>query len=210
VLYTRDSSAAVSRTATTLKAATGRRTPSSLISPTGSTSTTSSTSAWRDDALIEIALRALSSDDVHVVATTVAHDPERFEVPANAHVERWLPHGLLMRKAACVVCHGGMGITQRALAAGVPVCVVPFGRDQTEVAGRVTAAGAGTQVLPDALTLTTLRAAIHDAMNMRTGAERVAAGFARAGGAPAAADALELLLGALGGNEHRRAVSAHG
>ena len=30
-----------------------------------------------------------------------------------------------------------MGITQKALAAGVPVCAVPFGRDQFEVARRV-------------------------------------------------------------------------
>ena len=40
----------------------------------------------------------------------------------------------ILEIAACVVCHGGMGITQKALAAGVPVCAVPFGRDQPEVA----------------------------------------------------------------------------
>jgi MGT family glycosyltransferase len=155
---------------------------------------TASSEFQRDDALVETTLQALRTDNVHVVATTVAHDPERFDVPANARVERWLPHGPVIRKAACVVCHGGMGITQRALAAGVPVCVVPFGRDQTEVAGRVTAVGAGTQVLADALTPATLREAIHEATTMRAGAERVAAGFDRAGGAPAAADALESLL----------------
>ena len=88
-----------------------------------------------------------------------------------------------------------MGITQKALAAGVPVCVVPFGRDQFEVAGRVVASGAGTAVFPDALDAATLRNAIHDAMKMRPGAERVAAGFARAGGSAAAADALEVLAG---------------
>jgi MGT family glycosyltransferase len=155
---------------------------------------TASSEFQRDDALVETTLQALRTDNVHVVATTVAHDPTRFDVPANARVERWLPHGPVIRKAACVVCHGGMGITQRALAAGVPVCVVPFGRDQTEVAGRVTAVGAGTQVLADALTPATLREAIHEATTMRAGAERVAAGFDRAGGAPAAADALESLL----------------
>ena len=65
-------------------------------------------------------------------------------MPANAHVERWLPHSALLARAACVICHGGMGITQKALAAGVPLCVVPFGRDQFEVAARVAAVGAGT------------------------------------------------------------------
>ncbi len=47
----------------------------------------------------------------------------------NACVERFGPHGPILRRAAAVVCHGGMGVTQRTLAAGVPVCVVPFGRD---------------------------------------------------------------------------------
>jgi UDP:flavonoid glycosyltransferase YjiC (YdhE family) len=87
-----------------------------------------------------------------------------------------------------------MGITQKALAAGVPVCVVPFGRDQFEVAKHVTAAGAGTAVMPDQRTPAALRSAIHQAMTMREGAQRVAAGFARTGGAPAAADALETLV----------------
>jgi MGT family glycosyltransferase len=155
---------------------------------------TASSEFQRDDALVETTLQAMRSDDVRVVATTVAHDPQRFDVPTNARVARWLPHGPVIRKAGCVVCHGGMGITQRALAAGVPVCVVPFGRDQTEVAARVVAAGAGTQILREELTPEALRAAIHEAMTMRAGAERVAAGFGRAGGAPAAADALESLL----------------
>ena len=151
---------------------------------------TASSEFQRDDALITATLEALRDDDVHVVVSTAAHDPGTFAVPANARVERWLPHGPVLRKAACVVCHGGMGITQRALAAGVPVCVVPVGRDQFEVAARVSANQAGVQVLGDP-TSEALGAAIRTTMTMREGAQRVAAGFADAGGAPAAADALE-------------------
>jgi UDP:flavonoid glycosyltransferase YjiC (YdhE family) len=91
-----------------------------------------------------------------------------------------------------------MGITQKALAAGVPVCVVPFGRDQFEVAGRVAATGAGTVVFPDGLNTDTLRAAVRAAMGKRREAQRIAAGFAAAGGASAAADALESLAGVPG------------
>ena len=149
----------------------------------------------RDDALVRVALEAMRHEDLDVVVTTAAHESDRFEAPPNARVTSWLSHGPLVQRAACVVCHGGMGITQKALAAGVPVCVVPFGRDQFEVAGRVIASGAGTSVFPDALDAATLRRAIHDAMTMRAGAERVAAGFTRAGGSAAAADALELLVG---------------
>ncbi|PZR67703.1 MAG: hypothetical protein DLM63_06025 [Solirubrobacterales bacterium] len=122
------------------------------------------------------------------------HDPSSITTAPNATIERWLPHAALTERAACVVCHGGMGITQRALAAGTPVCVVPFGRDQFEAASRVTATRSGTQVMPDALTPETLRAAIKQAMTLRPGAQQVASGFRRAGGAPAAANALETLL----------------
>ena len=152
---------------------------------------TTSSEFQADDALIRIALEALRSDDVRVIATTAAHEPGQFTAGKNATVERWLPHGQLVKRAACVVCHGGMGITQRALAAGVPVCVVPFGRDQFEVAGRVASSQAGTVVMPEQLGAPALAAAIKEALTMRAGARRVAAGFARAGGAAAAADSLE-------------------
>jgi UDP:flavonoid glycosyltransferase YjiC (YdhE family) len=148
----------------------------------------------RDDALIETALAALRPEPVHVVVTSAAHDPQRFDAPPNATLARWAPHGPLLARASCVVCHGGMGVTQKALAAGVPVCVVPFGRDQFVVAETVARAGAGTRVLPGELDAASLRAAIREAMTMRAGAERIAAGFARAGGPTAAAAALEALL----------------
>ena len=114
--------------------------------------------------------------------------------PANARVERWLPHGQLLAKAACTICHGGMGIAQKTLAAGVPACVVPFGRDQFEVGARVAAVGAGTCLAPDALNAQALRAAVDQALGMRHGAESVADAFAQAGGAMAAASALESQL----------------
>jgi MGT family glycosyltransferase len=154
---------------------------------------TASSEFQRDDALVALVLEALRHDDVRVVASTVAHEPWRFDVPPNARLARWLPHGAAIARAACVVCHGGMGITQRALAAGVPVCVVPFGRDQPEVAARVASASAGTWLHPDALSPAALRTAVREAMAMREGARRIAEGFARSGGAPAAADALEAL-----------------
>jgi UDP:flavonoid glycosyltransferase YjiC (YdhE family) len=86
-----------------------------------------------------------------------------------------------------------MGITQRALGAGVPVCVVPFGRDQLEVAGHVTACGAGTRVAVQRLRADRLRAAVRGAIAKRAGAQRIASAFASVGGAPAGADALEAL-----------------
>jgi UDP:flavonoid glycosyltransferase YjiC (YdhE family) len=148
----------------------------------------------RDHALVETALLALSGEPVGVAVSTAAHDPAAFAAPANARLERWLPHGALLRRAACVVCHGGMGITQKTLAAGVPLCIVPFGRDQFEVGARVAALGAGTCLPPDALNTESLRTAVQEAIAMRDGARTIAAALARAGGATAAASALEALL----------------
>jgi MGT family glycosyltransferase len=130
---------------------------------------------------------------VTVIATCPSGKPPR-KVPSNARVERFVPHGPVLQKAVCVVCHGGMGITQKALSAGVPVCVVPFGRDQLEVARRVEHCAAGTSVAPSTLTAMRLRDAVRAARTMSAGARRMADAFARAGGAAAAADAVEELL----------------
>jgi len=155
----------------------------------------STSSEYQNDGeLVSCALEALRAADVSVVATLPSAGPPLVDVPANARIERFLPHAPLIARAACVVCHGGMGITQKALAAGVPVCAVPFGRDQLEVARRVEFAGAGTRLPARRLTQQRLRAAIDGATAKADGARRLAAAFAGAGGAPAAADALEQLV----------------
>ena len=155
---------------------------------------TASTVRQGDDRLIAVALEALAGDDLAVVVTTGAQDPDQFDVPAGARIERFVPHGPILARAACVVSHGGMGITQKALAAGVPVCVVPFCRDQFEVARRVEVAGAGTRLHHRRLTARRLRRAVSEAMERRAGAEQVARWFAAAGGTAAAADAVEEAL----------------
>jgi UDP:flavonoid glycosyltransferase YjiC (YdhE family) len=129
-----------------------------------------------------------------VVATLPSADPAGFQATANAHVLPFVPHAPILDRAACAVTHGGMGATQKALARGVPVCVVPFGRDQLEVARRAEVAGAGTRLPAKRLSPDRLRDAVKEAMERREGAGRVAAGYRAAGGAAAAADAFEGLL----------------
>jgi MGT family glycosyltransferase len=160
---------------------------------------TASTAYQADERLISTALEALAGDDVALVATTAATDPESFTAPPNARVESFLPHGPIIARAACVVSHGGQGTTQRALAAGAPVCVVPFCRDQFDVARRVEVADAGVRLHHNKLTPRGLRAAVHEAIGKRPGAERIAQAFSAAGGSSAAADAVEELLPAAGG-----------
>ena len=148
-------------------------------------------SEFQDDGrLVEVALQALAEEPFEVVATVPsAHVPS--EIPDNARVETFLPHAALLDRAVCAVTHGGMGATQKALAHGVPVCAVPFGRDQPEVARRLQISGAGTRLPARRLSPGRLRAKVTEAIGLRDGAARVAAGFRNAGGPSAAASAIE-------------------
>lgn len=152
-------------------------------------------SEFQDDGkLAAVALEALADSPYEVAVTTAAVDPANLPRPKNAHVARYLPHRPLLERASCVVCHAGMGITQKALAAGVPVCAVPFGRDQFEVARRVVVAKAGTMIPSSRLRADRLRAAVDETTKLASGARRISASFANAGGPSAAADAFEDLL----------------
>jgi len=152
---------------------------------------TTSTEYQGDDRLLQVALDALAEEPVTVIATSPARGSVGIRVPQNARVEAFVPHGPILEVAACVVCHGGMGITQKALSAGVPVCVVPFGRDQPEVARRVEVAQAGTRLPASRLNPTRLREAVRKAMTMRDGAARIARAFEATHAGLAAADAVE-------------------
>jgi MGT family glycosyltransferase len=152
---------------------------------------TCSTEFQNDGKLAETALEALTDEDVSVVVTTAGVDPSSFAPPPNARVAEFLRHGPILERASCVVCHGGMGITQKALAKDIPVCVVPFGQDQLEIARHVEVAGAGSRLLAARLRPDRLRAAIREATGKKAGAEHIAAAFAETGGPCTAADALE-------------------
>ncbi len=154
----------------------------------------STSSEYQDDGrLVRATLDALAAEHVSVLATVPAADLHG-PIPSNARVERFVPHGPILARADCAITHGGAGATQKALNAGVPVCVVPFGRDQLEVARRVEVADAGAYLARRNLRPDRLRTAIRAAMSKRAGALRVAEGFAATGGATAAADAFEELV----------------
>ncbi len=152
-----------------------------------------STSSIRqaDTILAATALQALSDEPVHVVATFPAGIPAGLPRPSNATVCQFVSHSLVLQRACCAITHGGMGTTVKALDRGVPVCVVPFARDQAEVARRVQMAGCGTRLPVKRLTARRLRAAVRRAMTMGDGARRVAAGFAATGGVARGADLIE-------------------
>ena len=154
---------------------------------------TTSTEFRDDGKLIRAALDGLRDEELFVVATQPSGDPSTFDVPANARVERWLPHSVVLPRADCVVTHGGMGATQKALAAGIPVVAVPFGRDQHEVARRVEVSGAGLRLPSSKVTPRRVRDAVRQARNKRESAQHLARELAAAGGATRAAEEIEAL-----------------
>ncbi|OBI17567.1 glycosyl transferase [Mycobacterium sp. E2327] len=152
---------------------------------------TTSSQQQADERLVRTAITALADLPVHVVATLPAGLPADIPPTRNATVVQFVPHGPVLDRAVCAITHGGMGGTQKALARGVPVCVVPFGRDQFEVARRVEVARCGTRLPAKKLTAKRLSAKVQQAMTMSAGARLVAGGFRATGGVARGADLIE-------------------
>jgi UDP:flavonoid glycosyltransferase YjiC (YdhE family) len=73
-------------------------------------------------------------------------------------VTRWVRHADVLPHCSAVITHGGHGTVLKALIAGVPLVVVPLGRDQPDNAARVVHAGAGIRLRKSA-SVSALRAA---------------------------------------------------
>ncbi len=70
--------------------------------------------------------------------------------PNNVTLLPSAPHDAVMKDISLVVTHGGHGTVSRALWHGLPLLVMPMGRDQDDIASRVQAHGAGLTLPPDA------------------------------------------------------------
>jgi UDP:flavonoid glycosyltransferase YjiC (YdhE family) len=71
-------------------------------------------------------------------------DPAEFgPLPESVHIERWVPQADVMPHATAMVGHGGSGSTLMAMAAGVPLVVLPLFADQPYNARRIAQIGAG-------------------------------------------------------------------
>ena len=94
--------------------------------------------------LIEPALAGLADLDVIVVAALGREvSALSVPVPANARVAEFLPFDKLLPKADVYLTNGGLGGTQQAIAAGVPVIVAGLTEDKPGVAARAAYHGLG-------------------------------------------------------------------
>jgi len=107
-------------------------------------------------------LAGLADLDLDVVVTVSnLNDPAALgDCPGNVHVERWLSLAALLPRCDAVVCHAGTGTTLAALAAGLPLVLVPQGADQFDNARACERAGAAHVIMPDRVTAPAVRHAI--------------------------------------------------
>jgi len=69
------------------------------------------------------------------------------EVAGNVRVGGYLPQARILERASVVVSHGGYGTVSAALAAGLPLFLLPMGADQPYNAERCITAGAALGVI---------------------------------------------------------------
>jgi UDP:flavonoid glycosyltransferase YjiC (YdhE family) len=108
-------------------------------------------------------LAGLVQDDIELIVTvSELHDPAALEFSApTLHAERWLPLAPLLPRCDAVLCHAGSGTTLAALAAGLPLVLVPDGADQFVNAQACEAAGVARSLTPAQTSATSVRHAVH-------------------------------------------------
>lgn len=119
-----------------------------------------STGAQGQRELFQRVLDAMESLEVDAIATTGPNvDVADLKAPKNVHLVRGAPHDLVMRDVSLVISQGGHGTTLRSLINGLPLLILPMGRDQTANAARIETKGAGLQ-LPSTATAAEIAAAV--------------------------------------------------
>lgn len=133
-------------------------------------------------ACLQRVIDALASLPVRAVVTTgPALAPDDLRARANTRIVASAPHREVLRHAAAVVTHGGHGTAIKALVAGVPLVVLPHGRDQADTAARVTERRAGIRLARTASSPSIAAAvrAVLDDPHLRAGARRLGSAILR-------------------------------
>jgi MGT family glycosyltransferase len=152
--------------------------------------------------VLPAALEGLADLPMQVIVTTGSNrsrdDLGIGHVASNITIVPWISHSDLLPRTDVMVTTGGAGSVLAALAAGVPLVIVPTEWDKPEIAQRVVESGAGIRLDPRHCTPERLRAAVTSVLtdrSLRAGARQVAESFARQGGADRAAALLVALVG---------------
>ncbi len=110
-------------------------------------------------AAVIAAVRDLDATLVATVGRTL--DPAQFGPrPRHVHLARYISQALLLPRCDVVVNHGGFSSVLGALAAGVPLVILPHGADQPVNARRAGALGVAIVLEEDQRTPTAIRTAV--------------------------------------------------
>ncbi|HEY6532231.1 MAG TPA: glycosyltransferase [Acidimicrobiales bacterium] len=155
-------------------------------------------STFQDQAdCLQRIIDGLATLDVRAVVTTgPTIEPDALRAPAGFSVVQSAPHSEVLAQAAAVVTHGGHGTVMKSLAAGVPMLVLPHGRDQGDNAVRVTSRGAGLQLKRSA-SATAIAGAVRRLLDDPTYSEQARSlgeAIRREADVNRAADALEVVV----------------
>jgi MGT family glycosyltransferase len=117
-------------------------------------------------------------------------------IPPNCVVRQSVPQLAALRRARLFITHGGMNSTSEGLALGVPLLVYPQSVEEAIIARRVQELGAGRKIGDREATPERIHAAARAVLVGRycDAAWSIARSFKQAGGAAAAADAVEELI----------------
>jgi MGT family glycosyltransferase len=102
--------------------------------------------------IAQAAIRALTREAVRVLVTLAPEHARAAlgEVPDHVYLSDYVPHSTVLPDSRLVISHAGHGIVMKALYHGVPMVLVPWGRDQPGVAARAEALGVAAVVRRDA------------------------------------------------------------
>lgn len=135
---------------------------------------TISSQEQNDTPLAEEALSALSNLDVRVALTIgPGHNISEIGfVPSNAKINHYIPHSRVLKNSVLMISHAGHGSVMKAMWHGVPMVLVPWGRDQPGVAARAERLGLAVVVDRNMLSNESLLNAINTVQNDKSFRDR--------------------------------------
>lgn len=139
-------------------------------------------SQQQDDVpLARAALTTLAAQRVRVLLTLgEGHaSADLGEIPANANVEAYVPHAAVLQRSRLLLSHAGHGSVMKALWHGVPMVLVPWGRDQPGVAARAANMGVARVVAREELSEQRVAVAVQAALEDSAMRERALAAARR-------------------------------
>lgn len=160
-----------------------------------------STMPMADEAdLANAAVTALLEHDVRILVTgTDARTALTDNISRDrVQVEPFLPHDSVLERSALFISHGGHGGVMRAMLHGVPMVLVPFGRDQVGMGYRAERLGVAKVVQKDALSAESVAEAINAVLTdptIATASQNAAARLGAMSPASASAHLIETAFG---------------